>query len=104
MDRPLYRSIFDDTDDTTGNQPNKLKKGVSEKEIQCKVGRSLWLQINTCVELTQQMRTEDEKFNALLGQLRRGGCTDADYELLQTRVVGGGEVESLNTIDWKQAP
>ncbi|CAF1135973.1 unnamed protein product [Didymodactylos carnosus] len=46
------------------------------------------------------MRTEDEKFNALLGRLRRGGCTDADYELLQTRVVGGGEVESLNTIHW----
>ncbi|CAF1373059.1 unnamed protein product [Didymodactylos carnosus] len=44
------------------------------------------------------MRTEDEKFNALLGRLRRGGCTDADYELLQTRVVGGGEVESLNII------
>ncbi|CAF0849477.1 unnamed protein product [Didymodactylos carnosus] len=50
------------------------------------------------------MRTEDEKFNALLGRLRRGRGTDADYELLLTRVVGGGEVESLNTIDWKQAP
>ncbi|CAF1173363.1 unnamed protein product [Didymodactylos carnosus] len=86
-----------------GTGKSQLKKGVPEKEIQCEVGRSLWLQINTCVELTQQMRTEDETFHALLGRLRRGECTDADYELLQTRVVGGGEVESLNTIDWKQA-
>ncbi|CAF1350063.1 unnamed protein product, partial [Didymodactylos carnosus] len=75
------------------------------QEIQCKVGRSIWLQIITCVQLTQQMRTEDEKFNALLGRLRRGRGTDADYELLLTRVVDRGEVESfLNTIDWKRAP
>ncbi|CAF1691350.1 unnamed protein product, partial [Adineta ricciae] len=81
----------------------KLNKLPSEKEIQQRVARSLILQINCVVKLTQQMRTEDLRYLRLLERLREGQCNFEDYELLLTRVVGQPTV-SLRVPPWNQAP
>jgi hypothetical protein len=73
-----------------------------EKEIQQRVARSLILQINCVVKLTQQMRTEDPRYLELLERLRHGKCNYADYELLLTRVVGQPSVNSLNDSPWNK--
>ena len=68
---------------------------LNEKEIQQRIARSLILQINCVVKLTQQMRTEDPRYLQLLERLRHGQCNHDDYELLLTRVVGQPSVGSL---------
>ncbi|CAF3848291.1 unnamed protein product [Rotaria sp. Silwood1] len=75
-----------------------------EKEIQQRVARSLILQINCVVKLTQQMRTEDPRYLQLLERLRHGQCNYNDYELLLTRVVGQSSVDSLRDSPWNKAP
>ncbi|CAF1635203.1 unnamed protein product, partial [Adineta ricciae] len=79
----------------------KFNKLPSEKEIQQRVTRSLILQINCVVKLTQQMRTEDARYLQLLDRLRQGQCSYDDYELLLTRVVGQSSV-SLHEPPWNQ--
>jgi hypothetical protein len=74
----------------------------NEKEIQQCVARSLILQINYVVKLTQQMRTEDPRYHQLLDRLRHGQCIYDDYELLLTRVVGQPSVESLRDLPWNK--
>jgi hypothetical protein len=49
---------------------------VSERDIQCKVGRALWLQVNKVVFLTQQMRNKDRDFMEMQTRLRVGECND----------------------------
>jgi hypothetical protein len=84
--------------------PSKKKQGKipSEKEIQQRVSRSLILQMNCVVKLTQQMRTEDLRYLQLLDRLRHGQCNYDDYELLQTRVVGQPSIESLHDSPWNK--
>ncbi|CAF1689712.1 unnamed protein product, partial [Adineta ricciae] len=72
-----------------------------QKEIQQRVARSLILQMNCVVKLTQQMRTEDIRYLQLLERLRQGQCSYEDYELLLTRVVGQSSV-SLCEPPWNQ--
>jgi hypothetical protein len=55
---------------------------LSEKEIQQRVARSLILQMNCVVKLTQQMRTEDPRYLQLLERLCHGQCSYDEYELL----------------------
>lgn len=97
-----YRPVFDAPLYTDFSIPSKKKsnKSLTEKEIQQRVARSLILQINCVVELTQQMRTEDHRYLELLNRLRQGQCTYDDYELLLTRVVGQASVESLQEHPW----
>ena len=63
-----YRPIFDAPLHTDFSLPSRTKssKSLSEKEIQQRVARSLILQINCVVKLTQQMRTEDLRYLQLL--------------------------------------
>ncbi len=84
--------------------PRKKKSGklLNEKEIQQRVARSLILQINCVVKLTQQMRTEDPRYLQLLERLRHGQCNYDDYELLLTRVVGQPSVGSLCDSPWNK--
>ena len=77
-------------------------KLLNEKEIQQRVARSLILQINCVIKLTQQMRTEDSRYLELLDRLRHGKCNHDDYELLCTRVVGQPSVNSLNDSPWNK--
>ncbi|CAF1565147.1 unnamed protein product [Adineta ricciae] len=100
-----YRPVYDAPLHTDFSSENKTKfnKLLSEKEIQQRVARSLILQINCVVKLTQQMRTEDLRYLRLLERLRQGQCSYEDYELLLTRVDGQSSV-SLREPPWNQAP
>ncbi|CAF1489005.1 unnamed protein product, partial [Adineta ricciae] len=102
-----YRPIYDAPLYTDFSLPLKKKKQsdklLNEKEIQQRVARSLILQTNCVVKLTQQMRTEDSRYLQLLERLRRGQCNHEDYELLLTRVVGQPSVESLCDSPWNKA-
>ncbi|CAF4221567.1 unnamed protein product, partial [Rotaria sordida] len=101
-----YRPIYDAPLYTDFSLPSKKKsdKLPTEKEIQQRVARSLILQINCVVKLTQQMRTEDIRYLQLLERLRQGQCNYDDYELLLTRVVGQPSVSSLRESPWNKAP
>ncbi|CAF1484221.1 unnamed protein product, partial [Adineta steineri] len=101
-----YRPVYDEPLYTDFSQPSKNKSGQSrsEKEIQQRAARSLILQINCVIKLSQQMRTEDERYRELLERLRQGDCTLGDYELLLTRVVGQPSVSSLRESPWNEAP
>jgi hypothetical protein len=54
------------------------------------LGKLLWLSVKTVVILYKQHRqmgSENSTFVALLSRLREGRCTDADYRLLQSRIL-----------------
>jgi hypothetical protein len=64
-------------------------------------GKLLWLSVTTVVFLTENMRQtgpENAAFVELLGRLREGRCTSADYELLNTRLA------SRLNLDWDSDP
>ncbi|CAF4170935.1 unnamed protein product [Rotaria sp. Silwood2] len=84
-----YRSVYDALvhTDLTLAPKTKPRKRPTEKEIQQRVVRSLILQSNCVVKLTQQIRTEDLRYLQLLERLRHGKCNYDDYELLLTRVM-----------------
>ena len=78
LDRPLYSNLLLPTDtlsNTIADKPNG-RRTVSERDIQCKVGRALWLQVNKVVFLTQQMRNKDRDFMDMQTRLRMGECND----------------------------
>ena len=99
-----YRPVYDAPlhTDFTLSCTKKSDKLPTEKEIQQRVARSLILQINCVVKLTQQMRTEDPRYLQLLERLRHGECNYDDYELLLTRVVGQPSVGSLRDSSWNK--
>lgn len=98
-----YRPVYDLPLHTDFTKSSKMgTKLPNEKDIQQRVARSLVLQINCVVELSQQMRTEDLRYLQLLGRLRRGECNYDDYELLLTRVIGKPMVPSLRSHPWNQ--
>jgi hypothetical protein len=99
-----YRPIYDTPLHTDFSLPSKKKLGKlpTEKEIQQRVARSLILQMNCVVKLTQQMRTEDLRYLQLLERLRHGQCNYDDYELLLTRVVGESSTNSLRDSPWNK--
>jgi hypothetical protein len=99
-----YRPVYDVPLHTDFTLPVKSKsnKIATEKQIQQRVARSLILQINCVVKLTQQMRTEDLRYLQLLERLRRGECNYDDYELLLTRVVGQSSVPLLSDSPWNK--
>ncbi|CAF4825239.1 unnamed protein product, partial [Rotaria socialis] len=101
-----YRPVYDVPLHTDFTLPVKSKsnKIATEKQIQQRVARSLILQINCVVKLTQQMRTEDLRYLQLLERLRHGECNYDDYELLLTRVVGQSSVPLLSDSPWNKAP
>ena len=99
-----YRPVYDvplHTDFSLAPKSNS-GKAPTEKQIQQRVGRSLILQINCVVKLTQQMRTEHLRYLQLLERLRHGQCNYDDYELLLTRVIGQPSVGSLRDAPWNK--
>ena len=95
-DVPLHTDFLLSSKSNSGKAP-------TEKQIQQRVTRSVILQINCVVKLTQQMRTEDLRYLLLLERLRHGQCNYDDYELLLTRVVGQSSVGSLCGAPWNKA-
>lgn len=94
-DTPLYTEFSSYSKKRSGKLP-------TEKEIQQRVARSLMLQINCVVKLTQQMRTEDLRYLQFLERLRDGQCNYDDYELLLTRVIGQSSIGSLRNPPWNE--
>ena len=80
LDRPLYSNLLlsQDTLEHTLNLTKQTVKqrNVTERDIQCKVGRALWLQVNTVFFLTEQMRNKDPSFMNMQSRLRRGECNN----------------------------
>ena len=97
-----YRPVYDAPLHTDFSLPSKKNAGKvpSEREIQQRVARSLILQMNSVVKLSQQMRTEDLRYLQLLERLRHGQCNYEDYELLLTRVIGQPSATSLQAAPW----
>jgi hypothetical protein len=96
LDKPLYVNL----------ERGPSTHSTTEADVQYGVGRSLLvLQINTVTKLTQQMRTEDQKYLTLLNHLRLGEMTRADFDYLCTRIIGPGQaVQSLKEKRWCDAP
>ena len=65
----------------------------SKFEIEKSLGQNLWRQVNHVVLLDEQMRVTDRSYQDLLNRLREGKCTDADFEMLNRRVVGNSVEE-----------
>jgi hypothetical protein len=66
-------------------------------------GKLLWLSVKTVVILDQVIRQSDKTFVELLHRLRQGRCTDADYDLLNTRQLK--KINIMNENDnWRRAP
>jgi len=70
------------------------------------LGKLLWLSVKIVVilhEVKRQSGPGNERFVDLLGRLRDGKCTDSDYELLTTRVLGNIQ-PNWNEPSWANAP
>jgi hypothetical protein len=99
-----YRPVYDAPlyTDFSLSSKKKSSKLPNEREIQQRVARSLILQTNCVIKLTQQMRTDDLRYLQLLERLRHDACDYNDYELLLTRVVGQPSVGSLRDSPWNK--
>ncbi|CAF2131081.1 unnamed protein product [Rotaria magnacalcarata] len=108
LDRSLYLNLLspnDNIDDTLDFRKQNAKRlNVSERDIQCKMGRALWLQVYKVFFLTEQMRNKDPVFMAMQSRLRIGQCNNEDYELLCKRVVSPeNDIKSLREPPWNSA-
>lgn len=105
-DMALYSDILPMTYDTrdviTCNRP---KLTLSERQIQCRVGKALWNQINTVVALSKQMRIQDADFLQIQNRIRTGEGTEQDYVKLRARIISPvNDLKSLRDYDWRTAP
>lgn len=98
------------------NLIHRQKKGshltASEKDV---IGKLLWLSIRNVVVLKEVWRQKVQEghdavqvnamnmFVDLLVRLREGRCTDEDYQLLCTRLVGNVQPE-WSSEKWKRTP
>ena len=87
------------------NQTKLFSQTKSAKETTV-FSQLLWRSVTTVVILTEQMRQagpENLPFVEMLSRLRDGRCTQADYELLNTRMLRNVLEKTLNT-HWHNAP
>ena len=80
---------------------SKSKPG--QTRINCETGRHLWTQFSQVVFLKQQWRAVDPQFNELLNRCATGSCTEADFALLSTRIVGADGIR-LDDEKFEHAP
>ena len=52
----------------------------------------------------RQQGPENFRFSELLQRLRMGNCTDSDYDLLQSRIIGRNDDVNLDDPKWKTSP
>ncbi|KAJ7168752.1 hypothetical protein C8R46DRAFT_827653, partial [Mycena filopes] len=70
--------------------PKDIAKAATKQGQKDVFGKLLWLSVDSVVMLTQNMRQtgpDNQEFVDLLVRLREGRCTDADYDLLNTRLA-----------------
>ncbi|EAU80832.2 hypothetical protein CC1G_04942 [Coprinopsis cinerea okayama7 len=69
------------------------------------LGRELFKQFHRVVILRRQNRSQDVRWNQLLGRLREGLCTDEDVDILRGLVLDQGPSDALNFYDapWNSA-
>jgi hypothetical protein len=82
----------------SGIRTAKAGTEIGQKEI---FGKLLWLSVKTVVLLTEIMRQsgpENQPFLELLGRLRYGRCTEADFQTLNSRLLSNLD------IDWTSEP
>lgn len=83
----------------------RQKLTLSERQIQCRVGKALWNQVNTAVALTKQMRIQDPEFLQMQNRIRSGEGTEEDYLKLGTRIINpSNDLKSLTDDNWRNAP
>jgi hypothetical protein len=107
LDQPLYADLLSPTDNILSlleEDVQRIARPLTERKIQNKVGRGLWLQFNKVIFLRQQMRNKDVVYNDMMDRLRVGEHTLADYDLISTRVVRSDAcVTSLAEAPWNTA-
>ena len=87
------------------NQTKLFTRAKSAKETTI-FGQLLWRSITTVVILTEQMRQagpENLPFVEMLSRLRDGRCTQADYDLLNTRLLRNVLDDESKSL-WHNAP
>lgn len=86
---------------TIGKSRGKINK--TQREV---FGKLLWMSVDTVVMLTEMMRQsgpENIEFQNLLTRLRTGRCTQADFNLLNTRLLQNNVVDWASG-EWDDAP
>ena len=69
-------------------------------------GKLLWLSVDKCVMLTEVMRQrgpENQNFVELLQRLRTGQCDEADYELLNSKLLHNARPD-WSKKEWTESP
>ncbi|KAJ7754884.1 hypothetical protein B0H16DRAFT_1229535, partial [Mycena metata] len=69
-------------------------------------GKLLWLSVTSVVflhEVMRQVGPENQPFVELLARLREGRCTNADYDLLNTRLASRLDID-WDSEKWRSAP
>ncbi|KAJ7763349.1 hypothetical protein B0H16DRAFT_1210602, partial [Mycena metata] len=86
--------------------PDDIARAGTKTGQKVVFGKLLWLSVNTVVMLTENMRQtgpENQAFVDLLARLREGKCTNADYDLLNTRLASRLDIDWQDE-KWKNAP
>jgi hypothetical protein len=104
----LYAHI----DPDAKKKPQKKRSGIRTAKAGTEIGQKdifgklLWLFVKTVVLLTEIVRqsgAENELFLELLGRLRDGRCTEADFQTLNSRLLSNLDID-WTTEPWKNAP
>lgn len=106
LDMALYSDVLTSSSDEciVNGKRKYVKKIQGERQVQCRVGRALWLQVSSVVLLKKQMRTDDSALLAMQSRIRFGNGTAEDHQALRTRIVKPlNELRSLNDPEWKKA-
>lgn len=83
-DSPLYYG----TDQSTRQQP-----ATRQSEVERELGRACWQgQLTHAIILDEQHRVIDPVYLGILERLAEGKCTEDDYQLLLSRVIGSDNV------------
>ncbi|KAF5335803.1 hypothetical protein D9611_009612 [Ephemerocybe angulata] len=93
---PLYKTL----------DPFRCSTTDGQKQV---FGKLLWHSVDTVVSLDETHRqagAKNERFRELLSRLREGTCTNDDYTLLQSRVLGPDKAHLFATTDspWRGCP
>jgi hypothetical protein len=110
---PVAQSrLYAHTDPDAKEKPRKKRSGIRTAKAGTEIGQKdifgklLWLFVKTVVLLTEIVRqsgAENELFLELLGRLRDGRCTEADFQTLNSRLLSNLDID-WTTEPWKDAP
>lgn len=105
-DMPLYSDVLPIAFCQVNSSVSKRQKlTLTERQIQCRIGKALWMQINTSVALKEQMRIQDADFLAMQNRIRDGEGTQEDYRKLCSRIINPmNDLKSLTDDEWRNAP